>query len=257
MIRVYWNGRLGNQLFEYALGRILAEELGYCLVSEPIPGFVRTYDNIYGKFIQNYIVLEGQKLDLESIRANKDKTGYIVNGWFQRYEYYKPHKEKIKQWFVTDINYPKNKNDLIIHIRRTQPGPIDHKIPHVVNGVTHMIGPDLLSVEWYKKVIDQISFNQLYICTDIPNDPFFDHFKEYRPIILSRNTLEDFSLIKSFNKIIMSQSTFSWWAAFLSDAEEIYMPRPNYGIWAHPDVSLMIDDESRVKIINAEQGTLI
>lgn len=31
-------------------------------------------------------------------------------------------------------------------------------------------------------------------------------------------------IISSFNKIILSRSTFSWWAAFLSNAAEIYYP---------------------------------
>lgn len=39
MIEVRYRNRLGNNLFQYALGRILAEEKGYALKAAPIAGF--------------------------------------------------------------------------------------------------------------------------------------------------------------------------------------------------------------------------
>ena len=44
MIDVKYNGGLGNNLFQYCFGRILAERLGYALAAPPIPGFAGTYD---------------------------------------------------------------------------------------------------------------------------------------------------------------------------------------------------------------------
>ena len=53
----------------------------------------------------------------------------------------------------------------------------------------------------------------------------------------------------------MSKSTFSWWAAFLSNAEEVYIPKASRGIWCWEEsreagIDLFVDDESRY--INVE-----
>ena len=45
---------------------------------------------------------------------------------------------------------------------------------------------------------------------------------EHNAIWISDSILNDFNTIKSFNKIIINVSTFSWWAAILSDAKEVY-----------------------------------
>ena len=45
---------------------------------------------------------------------------------------------------------------------------------------------------------------------------------ERNAIWVSNSILNDFNFIRSFYKIIINVSTFSWWAAMLSDAKEIY-----------------------------------
>ena len=42
MIEVRYKGRLGNNLFQYCLGRILSEALGFALQANAIPGFPGT-----------------------------------------------------------------------------------------------------------------------------------------------------------------------------------------------------------------------
>ena len=42
--------------------------------------------------------------------------------------------------------------------------------------------------------------------------------------IVSTDTLHDFAFLASANRLCISNSTFSWWAAWLSDAERIYCP---------------------------------
>ena len=46
MIHVEYGGRLGNNLFQYCFGRILATELGYKLEAPRINGFQGTWDNV-------------------------------------------------------------------------------------------------------------------------------------------------------------------------------------------------------------------
>ena len=47
---------------------------------------------------------------------------------------------------------------------------------------------------------------------------------KYKCIWISDSVYKDFNYIRNFNKIIIAVSTLSWWAAVLSDAEEVYAP---------------------------------
>lgn len=65
-------------------------------------------------------------------------------------------------------------------------------------------------------------------------------------------------MIRSAKRIIVSISTISWWAAWLSNALEIYLPRPNYGTWKarNDGVDLYVHDEPRWRIVDVKrEGT--
>jgi hypothetical protein len=236
MIEVKYVGGLGNNLFQYAIGRILAEELGYELKADPIKGFPKTYKKIKGKNYSNYkkIILEGQKINIKKILNSKEKNYIILDGYFQRYEYYEKHKNKIKNWFKFEKNFKKNKQDILLNIRRGDFVQIGQALPK----------------EYYEKALSKAKYEKIYITTDDSNDPFVKYFvKKYDAIITNNNYLDDFRFISSFDKIIMSQSTFCWWATFLSNAKEIYFPIPKKGYWSlNSEVDLRVD-EKRYKYI--------
>ncbi len=80
------------------------------------------------------------------------------------------------------------------------------------------------------------------------NDRFLSLFNKYNAIIRFGEQLEDFKFIMSANKICLSDSNFSWWAAFLSNAEEIYFPMSIKSHWmgtVWQDINLRVDDENR------------
>lgn len=239
MIKVNYKGRLGNNLFQYSLGRIISKELDFKLSADPIPGFDETYKEILGKdcsFNTSKQHLEKHIIDLKSIIQNKSDRKIILNGYFQRYEYYEKYSDEIKKWLYFKNQYKQLSNDLVVHIRRDD---------YITHGYT-------LTFESYKKMIESVSFNKIYITTDSPNDVFLKKFDAYNPVIVNNSCIEDFKFISSFNKIIISQSSYSWWAAFLSNATEIIFPVTDFGIWgeiSRPDIDLKIVDESRYKYI--------
>jgi hypothetical protein len=51
-------------------------------------------------------------------------------------------------------------------------------------------------------------------------------FEEFHPIIQSGTELEDFATLRSAKRILVTNSTFSWFAAFLGDATERWIPTP-------------------------------
>ena len=54
MINVKYVGRLGNNMFQYSLGRILAESMGMRLNSAPIPEFSKTFEPVNPHQIEHY-----------------------------------------------------------------------------------------------------------------------------------------------------------------------------------------------------------
>jgi hypothetical protein len=123
--------------------------------------------------------------------------------------------------------YDIDKDDIVIHVR-------------------FHAGQAPVKFEYYEKALSMAKYKQLYICTDEPFHPYLKQFGPYNPIIkstqsfesffhstswdeLTRMNIGDFAFMASFNKIIISYSTYAWWAAFLSNATEIYAPYSKTG----------------------------
>ena len=101
-VQVRYMGALGNQLFQYVLGRIIAEELGFSLQASAIPGFVSTK----GFAVEGADALDpdevhhGHVIDLDAVRFNRAPRTICLEGYFQRYEYYRPYKQLIRSCWL-------------------------------------------------------------------------------------------------------------------------------------------------------------
>ncbi len=227
VVEVDLPGMLGNRLFAFCVGKIIAEKLGYDLYCPPIWGFPNTYlynnNRPSGAYPTEHI-RAGHDIDIEAITSDHRLRNIKLEGYFQRYRYFESYTEQIRnEWLKMDSSPAKqDPDDIVIHIRS-----------HYAYFVPF---------EYYEKALASTSYNRVFICIDEPNDPFLENFKKYNPIVkstrslnqlmyssvpwpeISRINLDDFLFITSFNKIILSQSTYAWWAGFLSDAQEIYAP---------------------------------
>jgi len=276
MVSVLLKGNLGNNLFQYSIGRIIAEELGYNLQTpritegptpdyqnQGIPGFPQTYKGIGGKEFSSPVETCGwwQDIDIQSIINNKSDRRINIDGHFEKYEYYKPYKDRIKKWLTLDDKitneYVLDDESLVVHLR--------------------LFGNDynyMLPLSYYHDCIKKSGCSKIYLCTDVPKDARLERFKnEYGAIICNQfsapidsqviednrthssvaSGLRDFKVLISAKNIVMSRSTFSWWAAWISDAKKIYFPKSDQGLWGkndprlHMNINLDIDEE---RIIN-------
>ncbi len=222
-------GLLGNRLWGFCVAKIIAHELQYTLHCKSIYGFPYTYTYQPHYEPNGYswdVYKTEQDIDLKGIISNKKIRNIKLHGYFQRYHYLEPYADLIrKQWLVLDssLMHTVDPDDIVAHVR------------------IH-VDKSAMNFEYYKKALAMASYKQLYICTNEPKHPFLKNFDPYHPIIISARDfnsyyevipldevaklgIEDFAFITSFNKIITSYSTYSWWAAFLSNATEIYAPR--------------------------------
>ena len=261
-------GRLGNQIFQYAILKCISLKHGYKIV---LPK--ENIDNItVGRFNPSINDVDKYRLDLldcfeipdevqniEQIKNKihfqysenftmdynpflisdaKDNTDY--NGFFQCVQYYYEFENEIKNClkiksniqlcvnaYFDKIKKEFNVNKIItLHVRR---GDLS-----LDNGKYQV----LLSPQYYKKIINNLREEKtlfLLMSDDLKwckqnfqdtNIKFCDISEIYTDIPAH---ILDFCVLLNGDKIIMSNSSFSWWAAWLSNAEEIYCPNRWFG----------------------------
>lgn len=215
--KVYFGCNTGNQLYRYCWARIIAEKKGYKLINDPILGFPSTYEPLDGVVNnQNWYVTPGgtQQFDMTAI-FNHDGA-ILIDGYPQRYSYYGPYQEKIKQWLFIENEFLYEKpspDDIIINVRL---------------GDFVSLGRDL-PMNYYLKILKKETYKNAIVICDEPNHPYLDVLKKEGCIIKDNfeygkmKFLADFVFVKNSKKTIISNSTFSWWAAYLGDGI-VYLP---------------------------------
>lgn len=262
---VHFRGRLGNNLFQYAIGRIIAEELGFSLncqspgsITEGAPkfsadstlvGLARYFPNVrlridgseYVSPVESYELSsipgwKGQTVDFNAILSNKLPRQIRLEGYFQRYEYLREHKANLRRWFYFDklpLSFPVERNDVLVSIRR---------------GMDVGLNRWVLPLSYYDGVLTTLpDIGKVYVCGTEINEDVYSKFRKYNPTYFLGSPMEQFSFVTRFRRIVLSNSTFMWWAAFLSDAEELYAPHSAagrcYAFTGFEDVSLGIDED--------------
>jgi hypothetical protein len=240
MISIETKGRLGNQLFEYATCRSIAEKNNYnfYFIIHPFWNQIKRFNLSSGKIDGNIkYQLNSDKCTKYLFDNNKLPDYYLnindntlLTGYFQRCEFFDFNYKNIKKWFdvnnLIDMNhfnnlYEKYKDYCLIHIRGTD-----------------FIGGNEVPLSYYKKSIKHIleidnNIKFLIVTDDIT------HSKKLFPdieCISNSDYLIDYKLLQTSKYLISSNSTFSWWAGYLSEkAEKIIYPYGglNYGKDTH------------------------
>lgn len=253
---------LGNKLFIYSCSRIMSDLLNFDLIS-PENAIIRKEisktkeyyeqkfpfgsinrgshkpkeiklvddnDIIYHKTIQNLI-------------DSYPNHGFIIRTYFSKYDYIKPYKNLVKSYFKS-ITLPKRNDGSMVLMLRDSQRDKSFKLPD----------------EYYMNIVNNSSFNKLYISFDheIMHLKLLNKLSKYNPIIIDGDIISVFKEITSFDTIVACQGTFSFWASFLSEANKIYWPitsdGPNSGYNSvnpvyNTYVNLLVDDEDRYKHI--------
>jgi len=236
MINVHKLGTLGNNMWQYAVSRIIAEKNNLKLNCYSIPGFSNTNQIIDGKENDNPVFeINGHHFDINSSLEN---SRVEMSGYVQRYEYIKPYKDKVRKWFELDIEPPFQvlSTDFVVSIRRGW------------NGYPTSLCP---SKEYFLDIFKNVDHKRIILCTDSFEDPFFDFILSLDTEVIQAkfSPLQQFALIKSANKVLLTASTYCWWAAFLSNASEIYYPWINDLIPTETGVNWFVDDEQRYIVL--------
>ncbi len=140
---------------------------------------------------------------------------YYVGGW-QHISYIMRNKRHLKKCFQYNINNSLVKdliltlsaNSVGIHVRR---GDYVNNIIHETIGVKYFLD----AVEYIR---DKVKEQRFFIVSDDINWCKMNLIIENCTYIdFSKNELEDFEVLKNCHHKIISNSSFSWWAAFLGE----------------------------------------
>lgn len=236
---VYNDGcRLGNRLFLYAAGRMLARKLGASLRAEPLDGFPRTRDVIVGRDHSTiHVDLDGAdpipawpKTGLTWEECQEHVAATIKHGWVNS-RYFVGERNLIRTWFGGEPLMRVDSEDVLVNVRLKEFVPL---------GLA-------LDPSYYSEILERMAFKKLYLMTDDPTNPYLNVFNKYSPILVTGHGVEHFFKALAFRRIVMSNSTFCWWFTFVSSAQEIYLPMINgnrCGSWClgHlPSIDLRLD----------------
>ena len=254
----------GNNIFQYCMARLLAETHGMKLAHhnpdlEKI-GIVSSSPE-QSNNLPTYLVDDSNyKKHLLSQHAD---CNFVVRGYFEDYKIFKPHLKRIRSWFEpVEVT---NKSDLVVHMRlQNRLVQVSHNKNHITadsfKEVIKKFEYDKLHIvtdseKWGGYTLEDINKIRHEISVG-PNPPvnspwvepeqsleyanhLMDGLSELNPIVhlngattlpgsggLRGDFIDDFNLTRSFNQVIIFNSTFSWWAATLSGAEKVAIFNP-------------------------------
>lgn len=141
------------------------------------------------------------------------REGIIPDVYVQDPKYFDKYREEIKELFGDGIGYLAQVG---IHVRRGD----------YVGGSFHT---DLCLSDYYENAIALFPGKNFLVFSD---DPFWceDKFKgDNFQVVFGGSELEDFNQLSSCEAQIISNSSFSWWAAYLcpNPAHRVIAPREN------------------------------
>lgn len=237
-VHVHLIGRFGNNLFQIALGRIIAEKTGYqfSLAQEnkdlratyglPFDYLDTKFENqeflpncpsfIPGKIAEGEpVVINEHNFDsVDQIIDFANGRPIILHGFFQRWKYYLPYREKLREWFRTDAVRAHPNDHMLLRVRHED---YQEEIR--------------LSFEYYNRIIDvgpYAGFHQfVFSGKDISKSLNVTTDSMVKMLRHDLSSIEVFRHGLGFNGIACANSSFDWWMAFLSQAKRVFIPQPS------------------------------
>ena len=249
-------GGLGNQMYQYASAKALAERKNARLIVD-----TRYYDQIYENVTPRQYELSAFELEVDILQQvpdtlnvysekfwhkydeeiNNAKLPCYLTGYWQSEKYFKAIEETLRQDFRFKENQisPEAKKlgaklsetpaSVSIHIRRTD----------------YAVHPNyFLPLQYYQRAVE-------YMQSKLPTPSFFifsddpdwaeQHFDIPAPfqVIRGHSGIEDMFLMSQCRHNITANSSFSWWAAWLNQYRDKIVIAPQK--YRH-DASLDVKD---------------
>ena len=248
MIGVQLQGQLGNQLFQIAFVRLSSKILHefYAILEDKSYGFLaekyfklKFYERKYfRKIIKHIFFLKPRKIvefnnwQEPEVILDALKPGVIYIGFFQsdfflrdisRENFFIIKKKYQRIFFVKYGDLFKRYKVVIIHIRLKD---------YLEIGTEELGGKDLhLPLDYYQKALEKIEIGDNTKVLVISDDSQYvkQNLKLNIPFSIEENHfIIDFQLLANAHSLILSNSSFSWWGAFLNTRKDLKVIAPEF-----------------------------
>lgn len=172
----------------------------------------------------------------EEFNSRNFKSSTRLTGYWQNVAYFQPVAEILQADF--NLNYENYQRDnpalpqllfgatLGVHVRRGD----------YVTLPQHLGANRALPISYYLGAIEHVvSAREVRLIVVVSDDPEWclKHFTDSRCVIINAasSSIEDFSLLQSCDHHVVSNSSFSWWAAWLADSPNHFVVAP--AKWHH------------------------
>lgn len=264
MLRIVMLGRLGNNLFQYALGRVLAEKHGVPLIMDAswfneqgwsqvncirqLPGpaagkvkIVRRFSlasrallKATGKHYWHYrgvpVLVENEHDQSFAPHFLDAPADCVLFGYFQTHRYFEGLEDTLRQELCTHhLGLEVGREDLAARLRA--PGAVAVHIRRTdYSGNPNL---DLCGLDYYQrsmqKMRDTLGASHFFIFSDDPTACRRDFTGDDLEIIpdAQATPLADLHLMSLASHHIIANSSYSWWAAWLGkkDGQCVIMPK--------------------------------
>lgn len=254
---VLHKGRTGNRLFQYFFCEELARRSGSFYVADVhIPDFGITTESGPAER-DGFLCIEGwHEFDIEGIAAELRSgkyAGATFSGYAQRLEYYdRDHCKHLLNLKGAD-SQGFGPEFLVINIRA---GDIFQGLspelrsagygrPYGASDLYDGIHPDYrpLPVSFYEKLVRETGLKPVFVGETASNRAYEMALRRRFPTAVftgTRTPREDFLTIMGSTHLVMAISTFSWLAAWFSEARSVHIPMGGFlDPRQRPDVNLL------------------
>ncbi len=243
MISSYFQGGLGNQLFQIAAAIALAAdnkvEAVFDSANHDLPNQGKKCKNYLQTIFRNVNFSSGLNLDtvyhepLYSHKEIKYTPGMCLVGYFQSEKYFIQHTDMIRNLFSVDdrtsakiiAKYEEvlKKKTVAVHVRRGD---------YLKYSDTH----PPCTIEYYQTAMAQFPKDSIYLFFSDDIAWCKENFKQSNIIFVEgEEDIYDFYFISMCKSIIISNSSFSWWAAWLNNDRHKTVIAPKR--WFGPSVN--------------------
>jgi hypothetical protein len=239
-------GGLGNQLF------IIAATYAYCLENDRRFFITKTWENIsesrpsyWNNLLKNITsFVSEEQIKRTTVYQEKDfsynkiplfKHNIILKGYFQSAKYFEKYENKIrtllelpedlKTFAIEKLKNFESQTLVAVHIRRGD----------YLQSYDFHITQSLLYYQASQKYIEEkLGFRPTYLYFS-DDSKFVENnfeFKNNDTIITCEKDYEEFAVMQQCHHFIIANSTFSWWAAWLSQTSKekiVIIPKKWFG----------------------------
>lgn len=270
MIVVKFQGRLGNQIFQYVFAMSMAKKFRtYFLIDcPPDSAFFKYFESksisrfksINGSLLKVFRKINKRKIFQKGVDCVNEAQKQFVNaayydGFFQSEFFFENIKDLLGQKLILRKEYREkfeNKYGQLF---------IDNKIIAIhcrlgdyLNWGSEELGgknltlPKNYYINSLKKINKVENYKIIIVTDDVENiKDKFDFIQN--KMIISEEEIVDFQILQNSNKLIVSNSSFSWWAAYLNNkSATVYAPEYWLGFKVKKEYPDSIIPQSWIKI---------